>query len=66
MGGLGTGSSFQDNVRALSEIQLNMRCLNDTVKPELNISLLGFDLSMLVMAALIGGISFNMGGGMTE
>jgi len=66
MGGLGTGSSFQDNVRALAEIQFNMRCLHDVVAPDLSVSLLGFDLSLPVLAAPIGGVSFNMGGGMPE
>ncbi|MBS3809526.1 MAG: alpha-hydroxy-acid oxidizing protein, partial [Desulfobacterales bacterium] len=66
MGGLGTGSGFKDNIGALSEIKLNMRCLHDAAEPELGLSLLGFDLSMPVMAAPIGGVSFNMGGGMPE
>jgi isopentenyl diphosphate isomerase/L-lactate dehydrogenase-like FMN-dependent dehydrogenase len=66
MGGLGTGSGFQDNVRALSEIRFNMRCLHDAAEPETDLSLLGFDLSMPVLAAPIGGVSFNMGGGMEE
>ncbi|MFO7859634.1 MAG: alpha-hydroxy-acid oxidizing protein [Desulfosalsimonas sp.] len=66
MGGLGTGSGFQDNVRALSEIRFNMRCLHDAAEPDTGLSLLGFDLSMPVMAAPIGGVSFNMGGGMQE
>lgn len=66
MGGLGTGSGFTDNVRALSEIRLNMRCLHEVSEPDLKMSLLGFDLSMPVLAAPIGGVSFNMGGGMPE
>ncbi len=66
MGGLGTGSSFQDNVRALAEVQFNMRCLHDVVTPDLSVSLLGFDLSLPVLAAPIGGVSFNMGGGIPE
>lgn len=66
MGGLGTGASFQENVRALARIQLNMRCLHDVVDPDLTTSLLGFDLAMPVLAAPIGGVSFNMGGGMPE
>ncbi len=66
MGGLGTGSSFQDNVRALAEVQFNMRCLHDVVTPDLSVSLLGFDLSLPVLAAPIGGVSFNMGGGVPE
>jgi isopentenyl diphosphate isomerase/L-lactate dehydrogenase-like FMN-dependent dehydrogenase len=66
MGGLQTGSGFQDNVRALSEIKFNMRCLHDATEPDTALSLLGFDLSVPVLAAPIGGVSFNMGGGMEE
>lgn len=66
MGGLGTASAFQDNVRALAEIKLNMRCLHDAAEPDPGLSLLGFDLSMPVLAAPIGGVSFNMGDGMPE
>lgn len=66
MGGLGTGSAFQDNVRALGELQFNMRCLHDVVEPRLGVSILGFDLSIPVLAAPIGGVSFNMGDGMPE
>ncbi len=66
MGGIGTGSTFQDNVLALSEIKLNMRCLHDVYKPNLDLNLLGFNLSMPVMAAPIGGVPFNMGGGISE
>ncbi len=66
MGGLGTGSAFQDNIRALAEIKLNMRCLHGVEAPELSVSILGLDLSMPVLAAPIGGVSFNMGGKMPE
>ncbi|MFP4572780.1 MAG: alpha-hydroxy-acid oxidizing protein [Desulfobacterales bacterium] len=66
MGGLGTGAGFRDNIRALSEIKFNMRCLHDVREPELSLNLLGFDFSMPVLAAPIGGVSFNMGGGMEE
>jgi 4-hydroxymandelate oxidase len=66
MGGLGTGSAFQDNVRALSELHLNMRCLHDVEQPDLGVSILGHDLSMPVLAAPIGGVAFNMGDGMPE
>lgn len=66
MGGLGTGSAFQDNIRALSELKLTMRCLHGVEEPDLNVSICGFDLSMPVLAAPIGGVSFNMGGKMPE
>ena len=66
MGGLGTGSAFQDNIRALSELKLHMRCLHGVEEPDLSVSILGLDLSMPVLAAPIGGVSFNMGGKMPE
>ncbi len=66
MGGLGTASSFMNNVEALANIRLNMRLLHDETEPATGTSLLGFDLDMPVMAAPIGGVSFNMGGGISE
>ncbi|BCS90119.1 alpha-hydroxy-acid oxidizing protein [Pseudodesulfovibrio sediminis] len=66
MGGLGTASSFKSNVEALEGIRVNMRLLHDATEPDTSTSLLGYDMSMPVMAAPIGGISFNMGGAITE
>ncbi|MGD8540883.1 MAG: alpha-hydroxy-acid oxidizing protein [Desulfobacteraceae bacterium] len=66
MGGLGTGSSFQANVRALSAWRFNMRLIHDIVEPDTRIELLGRPLSMPVLAAPIGGVSFNMGGEVSE
>ena len=66
MGGLHTGLAFRDNVRALSDIRLNMRCLHGEEDPDPSVSLLGYDLSVPVLAAPIGGVSYNMGGKMDE
>lgn len=66
MGGLGTAASFKNNVQALAEIRLNMRLLHDATEPDTSATILGYDLSMPVMAAPIGGVSFNMGGGVSE
>ena len=66
MGGLGTGMSFKANVEALEGFRLNMRLLHDAAEPDTSTSLLGIDMSMPVMAAPIGGVSFNMGGGVSE
>ncbi|MCJ2165824.1 MULTISPECIES: alpha-hydroxy-acid oxidizing protein [unclassified Pseudodesulfovibrio] len=66
MGGLGTAASFKSNVEALEGFRLNMRLLHDVSEPDTGTSLLGFDLAMPVMAAPIGGVSFNMGGGVSE
>ncbi len=66
MGGLGTASSFKANVAALNEIKFNMRLVHDVVEPDTRVSILEKDLSLPVMAAPIGGVSFNMGGGISE
>ncbi len=66
MGGLGTASSFKNNLSALAEVKLNMRLLHSAVEPDTSCSVVGCDLDMPVMAAPIGGVSFNMGGKITE
>ncbi len=66
MGGLGTASSFKANVSALKEIRFNMRLIHDVAEPVTSVSILGKMLSMPVMAAPIGGVSFNMGGLVSE
>ncbi len=66
MGGLGTGSSFMNNVAALSERTFNMRLIHGAEAPDTSVSVLGLSLSMPVIAAPIGGVSFNMGGKITE
>lgn len=66
MGGLGTGVAFRNNVTALKAVQLNMRLLHDATEPDTSTKALGLDLSLPVMAAPIGGVSFNMGGAISE
>jgi len=66
MGGIGTGSAFMANVQALAKVTFNMRLVHEITEPDTSTSLLGLDLSMPVMAAPIGGVSFNMGGKRTE
>lgn len=66
MGGLGTGSAFTANVEALARVTFNMRLLHDVTEPDTRTRILGLDLSMPVLAAPIGGVSFNMGGRRTE
>jgi 4-hydroxymandelate oxidase len=66
MGGLGTGRAFKANLEALAGYRLNMRLLHDVTAPETRVSILGRELSMPVLAAPIGGISFNMGGQVSE
>ena len=66
MGGVGTGSSFVNNVEGLRAVTLNMKVVHDVKEPDTSVRFLGMDLSMPVMAAPIGGVSFNMGGGIEE
>jgi len=66
MGGLGTGSSFQNNFNSLSSICFNMRLIHDVVEPDTSTTVLGKKLSIPVMAAPIGGISYNMNDAIPE
>lgn len=66
MGGLGTGSAFKANLHALAAVRFNMRLLHDVSEPETRIELLGLPLALPLLAAPIGGVSFNMGGQVTE
>ncbi len=66
MGGIGTGATFRDNIRSLAEIRFAMRVIHDTAQPNTSVSLLGMNLDLPVLAAPIGGVSFNMGGKVSE
>jgi isopentenyl diphosphate isomerase/L-lactate dehydrogenase-like FMN-dependent dehydrogenase len=66
MGGIGTGSSFTNNVVALAGITFNMRLIHDVTEPDTTVTVLGKQLAMPVLAAPIGGVSFNMGGTVSE
>lgn len=66
MGGLGTASSFKANVSALAAKKFNMRLVHEVKEPDMTTTLLGKTLSMPVLAAPIGGVSFNMGGKVSE
>ena len=66
MGGLGTGSAFRNNLKALSAFRLNMKTLHDVTAPDTGIDLFGRRFDLPVLAAPIGGVSFNMGGNITE
>ena len=62
MGGVGTGSSFTENVNALANVKLNLRTLHDAKDPDISTSILGIKLSMPILAAPITGSEYNMGG----
>lgn len=66
MGGLGAGHAFKANLEALARQRLNMRLLHEVTEPQTKVTILGKELSMPVLAAPIGGISFNMGGKVSE
>lgn len=66
MGGIGTGAAFTANVAALASVRFNMRVIHDVTDPKTEISFLGRTLSLPVLAAPIGGVSFNMGGKIEE
>lgn len=66
MGGLGSGASFVRNITALSNIKFNMRLIHGVTEPDTSVTLLGKKMALPIMAAPIGGVSFNMGGGVSE
>lgn len=66
MGGLGTGATFAANLDALAAVRLNMRLVHDVKEPDTTTTVCGIALDMPVLAAPIGGVSFNMGGGVSE
>ena len=66
MGGLGTGASFRANRTALDQVRFTMKLIHDVKQPVLETSFLGLPLSMPVMAAPVGGVSYNMNNAMSE
>ncbi|MCX8026386.1 MAG: alpha-hydroxy-acid oxidizing protein [Thermodesulfovibrionales bacterium] len=66
MGGVGTGQSFIANVEALKNIKLNMRTIHEVKVPKTTIELWGHTLSMPIISAPITGVSYNMGGAISE
>ena len=66
MGGIGTGEAFRANSEALSDLRLNMRLIHGVTEPDTRTELFGIPLDMPLLAAPIGGISYNMGGAVPE
>ncbi len=66
MGGLGSAHAFKANLNALARYHFNMRLVHAVKAPDIATTLLGKTLSLPVLAAPIGGVSFNMGGGVSE
>ncbi len=65
-GGVGTGRSFQNNVKALADVKLKQRILHNVTEPDTRVTLFGQQLALPVMAAPISGISFNWNGFIAE
>jgi isopentenyl diphosphate isomerase/L-lactate dehydrogenase-like FMN-dependent dehydrogenase len=66
MGGVGTGNSFMNNVRALANYRLNLRTFHDKDTPDIRVSLFGKALDMPILGAPVAGTSLNMNNAVTE
>lgn len=66
MGGIGTGASFQNNVKALAAKRLVMRVLHEANEPDTSVELWGRKLSMPMFVAPVGSVAANMGSGMAD
>lgn len=66
MGGLGTGSAFAANLQSLAAVRFNMRLVHGIGEPDTRWEFLGQPLALPLLAAPIGGVSFNMGGKVSE
>ncbi|NIQ01187.1 MAG: hypothetical protein GWM98_12920, partial [Nitrospinaceae bacterium] len=66
IGGIGTGGSFTENLRALARYKINLRTLHNIKDPDLSVELFGRRLSLPVLAAPITGMETNLAGGMDE
>lgn len=56
MGGVGTGASFANNVKALAELKLKSSLIGADFKPDCRLSFLGRELAMPVMGASVAGV----------
>lgn len=66
MGGIGSGASFQNNVKAFAALRLNMRVLHKANDPDTTVELWGRRLSMPVLVAPVGSVAANLGSGMAD
>ncbi len=66
MGGIGTGSSFRENIEALKRYKINTRVIHSVTNPDTSTSFFGLPLSLPVMAAPITGTVTNMCGAIDE
>jgi hypothetical protein len=56
-GGIGTGTSFTNNVKALAQLKLKMRLISSPNDPDTSYEFFGKSLSMPIMGASITGVN---------
>ncbi|MBN2402547.1 MAG: alpha-hydroxy-acid oxidizing protein [Spirochaetes bacterium] len=66
MGGIGTGSSFRENMSALNRYKINTRVIHSVTNPDTSTTFFGTPLSFPVMAAPITGAVTNLCGAIDE
>jgi len=66
MGGTLTGSSFINNIEALSMYHLNMRTIHQASEPDTSLHVFGRRFATPVFVAPLTGASYNMGGALSE
>lgn len=66
MGGVLTGSSFVNNVEALSMYHLNMRTIHQAGEPDTSLHVFGRLFGTPIFVAPLTGASYNMGGALSE
>ena len=66
IGGIGTGSTFTENLTALARYQVNLRTIHDIKTPDTSVELFGHKLALPVLAAPITGMETNLAEGMDE
>jgi len=65
-GGIGSGASFKNNYEQLAKLHLQMRTFHDIKKPDTTITVFGETVAFPVLSAATGGVTYNMGGKMSE
>lgn len=66
MGGAGSGASFRNNIAALAALRLTPRLIHSVRQPRTETWILGIPLALPLIVGPIGGISFNLGGAVSE
>ena len=66
MGGIGSGQGFRNNYTEMAKIQLHMRTFHDVKKPDMKFDLFGHTLDVPFFSAVTGGVTYNMGGKMSN